>query len=332
MNVLGIYGAFGWNSREDWLHDSGATLFVDGKHICSIAEERLSKIKYDGDYPVKSIDYCLSVGGIIHDDINLVVIPSMANLSFYAARKEGKIETIIKEKFPNAEIKFISHHTSHAYSSIFSCDYNEGCFVTLDGAGSATLDSIGRTMSVEDSGVGYFNKKKNIFRFFLSPNGVNNFGHYYQSWSHYIYCKKTEKQIDFSDPKYRETFPGKVMGLSAYGSKEKLSKYAKEYTLNDEGYPGIIFSGFPINDIAFFISQYKRIDPNNQAALLQKTFEDAGLEYFTALKEKGYVQGIDFDFSFHQSKWDEMIGEIPKHTEFIFYKEELATWFSLLHQ
>ena len=33
MNILGIYGAFGWNSREDWLHDSGATLFVNGKNF-----------------------------------------------------------------------------------------------------------------------------------------------------------------------------------------------------------------------------------------------------------------------------------------------------------
>jgi hypothetical protein len=56
------------------------------------------------------------------------------------------------------------------------------------------------------------------------------------------------------------------------------------------------------------------------------------LELVQKLIDKGYVQGVDFDFAFHQSKWDEMIGEIPKHTEFIFYKEELATWFSLLHQ
>jgi hypothetical protein len=56
------------------------------------------------------------------------------------------------------------------------------------------------------------------------------------------------------------------------------------------------------------------------------------LELVQKLRDKGYVQGVDFDFAFHQSKWDDMIGEIPKHTEFIFYKEELATWFSLLHQ
>jgi hypothetical protein len=56
------------------------------------------------------------------------------------------------------------------------------------------------------------------------------------------------------------------------------------------------------------------------------------LELVQKLRDKGYVQGVDFDFAFHQSKWDEIFEEIPKHTEFIFYKEELATWFSLLHQ
>jgi carbamoyltransferase len=290
MNVLGIYGAFGWNSREDWIHDSGATLFINGKHVCSIGEERLSKIKYDGDYPQKSIDYCLSSGNITKEDINIVVIPSMANITFYNKLKEGEIHTLIRDNFPNAEIKFISHHTSHAYSSIFSCEYNEGSFVTLDGAGSAILDSIGRTLSVEDSSVGYFNKKKNIFRLFLNPSGINNFGHYYQSWSHHIYCKKTGQQIEFHDSKYRETFPGKVMGLSAYGSREKVSEYEKEYSLNYEGIPGIVFNAFPNNDIGFFLSQYKKLDANNQATLLQKTFEDAGLEYFKDLKEKGYLE------------------------------------------
>ena len=56
------------------------------------------------------------------------------------------------------------------------------------------------------------------------------------------------------------------------------------------------------------------------------------LDLVHKLKAKGYVQGVDFDFAFYQSKWDDMIGEIPKQTIFTFYKEELATWFSLLYQ
>ena len=53
------------------------------------------------------------------------------------------------------------------------------------------------------------------------------------------------------------------------------------------------------------------------------------LDLVHTLRDKGYVQGVDFDFAFHQSRWDDLIGEIPKTTVFTFYKEELATWFSL---
>jgi hypothetical protein len=41
------------------------------------------------------------------------------------------------------------------------------------------------------------------------------------------------------------------------------------------------------------------------------------------------LQGQDWDFSYNQSKWDEMIGEIPRHTVFTFYTEGLASWFKL---
>ena len=47
------------------------------------------------------------------------------------------------------------------------------------------------------------------------------------------------------------------------------------------------------------------------------------------LKEQGYMQGQDFDFAYNQSRWDEMIGEIPRHTDFVFYNDQLATWFQL---
>jgi predicted NodU family carbamoyl transferase len=86
MNILGLYGAINWNANYNydevtqdftWVHDSGATLLINGNHICSISEERLSRIKYDGNFPSKSIDYCLSVGNIKSQDIDLICVPSM---------------------------------------------------------------------------------------------------------------------------------------------------------------------------------------------------------------------------------------------------------------
>jgi carbamoyltransferase len=290
MNILGLYGAFGWDSRENWVHDSGATLIKSGKHICSISEERLSRLKYDGDYPEKSIDYCLSLGELTKNDIDLVIIPSMSNETFNSYVKKGKIKSKIEEEFPNASFEIISHHLSHAYSTVFSCDYEEGTFLTLDGAGTSVQDSYGNVRYIEDSSIGYFNKKKNIFRFFPYIGGLNNFGHYYQSWSGYIYQNKIEKQIPVWHPEIRESLPGKIMGLSAYGNKEKIDELSDEYDINTQSIPGVIFKGFSGDSQGEFFSQYKYLKPDDQAGLLQKTFEKSILEYFETLKDYGYLE------------------------------------------
>jgi len=52
------------------------------------------------------------------------------------------------------------------------------------------------------------------------------------------------------------------------------------------------------------------------------------------LKQKGYVHGVDFDFTYHPPKFDNITGH-PVYNRcvvFTFYKEELATWFNLLYQ
>jgi hypothetical protein len=53
------------------------------------------------------------------------------------------------------------------------------------------------------------------------------------------------------------------------------------------------------------------------------------LEIVKELRASGLVQGVHFDFAFNQSRWDEMIGEIPKFTTFTFYEEKYSTLFAL---
>lgn len=53
------------------------------------------------------------------------------------------------------------------------------------------------------------------------------------------------------------------------------------------------------------------------------------MDLVRTLRERGLVQGKDFDFAYYQSKWDNMIGEIPKHTIFKFYEDKHATLFIL---
>ena len=70
MIILGLHSAVAWdgNNSDDWsrIHDAGATLFINGRHHRSISEERLSRIKYDGDFAERSIDYVL--GGISKEE------------------------------------------------------------------------------------------------------------------------------------------------------------------------------------------------------------------------------------------------------------------------
>lgn len=53
------------------------------------------------------------------------------------------------------------------------------------------------------------------------------------------------------------------------------------------------------------------------------------LEIVSELKKHGWVMGKDFDFAFYQSKWDDMIGEIPKQSVFTFYNDVNASYFAL---
>ena len=57
------------------------------------------------------------------------------------------------------------------------------------------------------------------------------------------------------------------------------------------------------------------------------------MEIVSELRSKGYGQGIDFDFAYYPSINDRFSGPTkPCYTIFTFYKESLATWFTLRYQ
>ena len=293
MNVIGLYGAIGWNvlisdnpkllkqSEESWTHGASVTLIKDGEHCVSISEERLSGIKYDGNFPRKSIEYCLSTANLDKNDIDVVIVPSMANQQFYKNYINKTVEKKVRRYFPKARVEIASHHLCHAYSSVFSCDYNEGSFVTLDNAGSILFDTTGQIFACENHSFGYFNKKKGLFKYYPGIPQTNNLGNYYWMWAYHIYVNKIQKDIKLTDPKYRETFCGKVMGLSAYGN---IKEFKKDYRTHFEGIPQVALESFPNRDF-----NYGNLTPENKAKQLQFNFENAMLEYMKELKEKEYI-------------------------------------------
>jgi len=297
MNILGLYGAINWDANhsydpetqnQTWVHDAGATLLINGNHICSISEERLTRIKYDGNFPIKSIDYCLSVGNITSQDIDLICVPSMCIDIFYKQVNDNLLHQKLKEIFPNARIQVVSHHLSHAASAIFSCDFNEGSFLTLDGAGTKVYDPYKlKDILVETNTTGYFNKSQNIFRLYPGPSNVNDFGGYYRRYANIVYSKKTHIKSTENNESLRDSVSGKIMGLSAYGSWENHDW--KDYRLStDYDLPFIMFKEM-YGDKNIFDDTYNFKSPEDMSAILQKNFESALLDYLTALKKETYL-------------------------------------------
>lgn len=295
MNVLGIYGGMMWDANksssnlgfgnfDSWVHESGASLFIDGKHIRSGLEERFTRIKYDGNFPISAIHYCLEGGELKFEDVDWVVIPGICIPIFYYQLDNGQIQRELKKMFPNAQLKILSHHVCHAASSVFTSDFDDGAFITLDGGGSMVRNYSGNSFAIENNTIGYFNKKTKKFLTFNQNPNTNLFASNYLFWSHRIYTQKMNLDVPIYDERYRETYPGKVMGMCAYGKIPDIENYIfyKKAKFDYEDLPYINFA-----DSALL---YPEKSPEDKAYILQKNFELALLEYVKSLKETGYIE------------------------------------------
>ena len=297
MNIIGIHGALRWDPHDlrslNMVHDSGCTLFVDGKHIRSIDEERLSRRKYDGRFPHKSIDYCL--GDIKKEDIDIVCFSPSGVQECHKQLINKVASKIFRDIFPNAKLWFISHHLAHAASTVFTAPFNSGSFLTIDGMGSGLWNfGLGRVTRYENNSIGYFDKDKKIFRTFRMDDdtGVNSFGDFYGTMSNHIYFDKIKKFAD----RYRNC-EGKVMGLSAYGDFDtnknkpyiKSNQDTKELFDIDQyefGLPHIDFYGY--RDVIENLIKDK-YSPEDKAYFLQKNYEEAFVYFIKELK-KDYLE------------------------------------------
>tara|TARA_E500000331_G_scaffold36698_1_gene30533 strand:+ start:2055 stop:3734 length:1680 start_codon:yes stop_codon:yes gene_type:complete len=313
MKILGLHSAIEWEGNSpdmmSRIHDSGASLFVDGEHIRSIDESRCNRNKHEGNYPKNAIDYCLD--GICNkEDIDIVAYSPTAVHLCNKDTASGDVGRYLKYRFPNAQIWFVGHHLCHAASTVFTAPFNSGSFFTLDGMGSVRWDfADSSTKGYENNSIGYFDKAKRIFKSHTlnSGPGENSFGDFYMEMAVQIYnLKKTvlkekgkgDKLIyhyntieDYQD--VMEFSPeGKVMGLSAYGSVPKdvpaPYTFSKEFPLTTMDIDKYDFQQPWIN-FYDYSKIFKALDGHTAddiAAYTQKHFEDAIVKYVTALREE----------------------------------------------
>src|SRR5262249_26468414 len=110
-------------------HDSAAVLIVDGQIVAGAAEERFSRKKHTGDFPIGAIHYCLDSAGLKPSDIDAVAhgfdyAPYKAAFLLDPATAEQYSEVFSREKllsqvskhlpgFSADRVPHVNHPLSH---------------------------------------------------------------------------------------------------------------------------------------------------------------------------------------------------------------------------
>jgi carbamoyltransferase len=159
MNILGI---------SCFYHDAAAALLVDGRLVAAAEEERFSRKKHDSDFPLRAIDFCLSMGGIRAGDLDYVVFYEKPFTKFerilqtvlggfprttrlfqdsmlHWLTDKLWIKSLIRQHLGvgTDRILFSEHHLSHAASAFFCSPFEDAAVLTVDGVGEWATATMG---------------------------------------------------------------------------------------------------------------------------------------------------------------------------------------------
>ncbi|MDO8969213.1 MAG: carbamoyltransferase N-terminal domain-containing protein, partial [Saprospiraceae bacterium] len=145
-------------------HDASVALVINGQIVANVAEERFTRVKNDGSFPINAIEYCLREARIEAGDLDGIVFPSKDYLpeplfAFFdvpeeviPAKKRGKTPVLPLYFKPwklskNCKILTVEHHLAHAASAFFTSgvSHKERCLiVTMDGIGDQVAVALWR--------------------------------------------------------------------------------------------------------------------------------------------------------------------------------------------
>src|SRR5947209_3448849 len=88
--------------------DSSAAIFVDGKMIAAIEEERFRRIKHWAGFPKLAIEFCLKEAGVTYGQVDFFAIGRdpkakfLKKILFVASNPSGSMKAI-KDRFSNSK-------------------------------------------------------------------------------------------------------------------------------------------------------------------------------------------------------------------------------------
>jgi carbamoyltransferase len=202
-------------------HDSSAAIARDGEVLFAVAEERLSRKKHDGRFPVNAVRACLEHAKARARDLDFVSfgwpapgsefrhsLKSFANGKFPVSMPYFKVIAAhyLRMRLQNggmakfteyfgptkARTRFVDHHLAHAVSTYAFSGFPEATVVILDGRGAWEATSVWHGRGGE-------------LRHVDTIQWPNSLGMFYAEFTHYLGFQKNSDEW-------------KVMGLAPYGS------------------------------------------------------------------------------------------------------------------
>jgi len=153
-----------------YTHDSAAALVVNGHLVGMAEEERLSGVKHTRDYPARSVAWLLEEAALTAADVEVVAynfaghrylagvagsiphllrpdtrrraMPRAASFAVIHHRYRQRMRAL-REKFPGAAIRSVSHHRAHGLYALAASGYEEAAVLMTDSLGETCTTSIG---------------------------------------------------------------------------------------------------------------------------------------------------------------------------------------------
>ena len=161
--------SLGFNYSQ--MHDSSACIARDGEVLFAVAEERLSRVKHDADFPHNAIRACLDYANVRPDQLDEICAgwappyrmllsdmrcylrgqypPTYLNvlnstrLFARMAHQNGGFRRFTHHFGPTkARMNFVPHHLAHAISAYAFSGFESAAVIVMDGRGSWEASSI----------------------------------------------------------------------------------------------------------------------------------------------------------------------------------------------
>lgn len=217
--------------------DSSAAIFVNGKLIAAIEEERFKRVKHWAGFPQLAIEFCLKEAGLTYEQVDHFAIGRDPKAKFFkkilylAANPKGSF-SVIKDRLSNSrkvssldkelanisglapeaftgKIAQVEHHRSHLASAFFASPFDEAALLSIDGSGDFTTTMIG---------IG----KGNTIKVLDSVDFPHSIGIFYTAMTQLL-----------GFPHYGDEY--KVMGMAPYGEPKYLDKFDDVVHLTKDG-------------------------------------------------------------------------------------------------